>query len=371
MKYALGLVALVATLSFAGATFSGGCSETFTIKGYAKAWYYMFGAEGSNPESSFRGYNWTTLMGRLNDHTYAYLGTNYKTWDGNSSINVCDLYLSMDIIPELNVTAGQFKIPLGWAYNRSGGSLYFLDRAGVASAPEFSAYAGRDVGVNLHGQFDMVGLDVGYFNGTGTYTDADTTVNKQIAAKLTVEPMEWLTFAAGVAMIGQPDHIVTTPASIEIVGDSVIVNPATTVTVDEWSGMGINAYVLADYPLSDNADLIFEGEYWQMGYTGPDMDNVEEEGAMDYYATLGVNIGLENAIFSSIMPAVRYETYSPQELVASGAERAEDNLTWIDFCVNCHINPYNTIQIGGRNVSYEDENAEGFTDIYLGWRLNY
>ena len=106
MKYALALVALVAVMAMA--------EPVVDISGYAKAWYYMFGAEGSNPESSFRGYNWTTLMGRLNDHTYAYLGTNYKTWDGASNINVCDLYLSMDIIPELNVTAGQFKIPLGW-----------------------------------------------------------------------------------------------------------------------------------------------------------------------------------------------------------------------------------------------------------------
>lgn len=351
MKYAFGLVALVATLGFAGATFSGGCSETFTIKGYAKAWFYMDGEETADPEHAFRGYNWTTLMGRLNESTYAYLGVNYKTWDEATPLNVCDAYVSMNVIPELNVTAGQFKIPLGYAFNRSGGGLYFLDRAALTITDEFGYYGGRDVGLNLHGQFDWVGLDLGVFNGTGMHSDADNDVNKQIVAKLTLDPAEWFTLSGGVSMIGQSENLPEVP--------------------EEWSAMALNACALADYPLSGSADLVFVGEFWQMGYAGPEVEGIENNAAVAFYTTLGVNFTLEDAIIHSMMPAVRYESYSPEEQVVTGDERDEDNETFIDFCLNVFINPYNTIQIGGRNYGFEDENTDGYTDMYLAWRLNY
>lgn len=357
MKYALGLVALVAALGFAGATFSGGPGETFTIKGYTKAWFYMDGSETANPEHAFRGYDWTTLMGRLNGSTYAYLGVNYKTWDEATPLNVCDAYVSMDVIPELNVTAGQFKIPLGYAYNRSGGGLYFLDRAALTGTDEFGYYGGRDVGLNLHGQFDWVGLDLGVFNGTGIHSDAENYVNKRIVAKLTLDPADWFTVAGGVSMIGETEHVET------IDGIPMI--------IDEWSASAINACALADYPLSGSADLLFVGEYCQMGYAGPEVDGMENNAAVAFYTTLGVNFTLQDALIHSVMPAVRYESYSPEEQIAAGADRDEDNKTFIDFCLNVFINPYNTIQIGGRNHGFEDENTDGYTEMYLGWRLNY
>lgn len=351
MKYALGLVALVAALGFAGATFSGGPGETFTIKGYTKAWFYMDGYEIANPEHAFRGYNWTTLMGRLNETTYAYLGVNYRTWDDTTPLNVCDAYVSMDVIPELNVTAGQFKMPIGYASNCPGGDLYFLDRAALTETDEFGYYGGRDVGLNLHGRFDWVGLDLGVFNGTGIHSDAENYVDKQIVAKLTLDPAEWLTVAGGVTMIGRAENLPEIP--------------------EEWSATAINAYALADYPISGSADLVFEGEFWQMPFPGPEVAGVENNAAVAFYTTLGVNFTLQDALIHSVMPAVRYESYSPSEPVATGVERAEDNETFIDFCLNVFINPYNTIQIGGRNYGFEDENSDGWTDMYLGWRLNY
>jgi len=355
VKYALGFVALVAALSFAGASFDGGCAETFTIKGYAKAWIYMFGAENNDPGNSFRAYNWTTFQGKLADNVYAYLGTNYQSWNGNSAINVCDAYLNMNIIPELSIKAGQFKIPFGWAYDCSGGGLYFLDRAYLAGNDDFNNYGGRDVGVNLHGQFDMVGVDLAYFNGTGSYTDADTTVKKEFVARLTVEPTEWLTVAGGVAMIGQPQINDSTGAMIS----------------EDWSANGINAYALANYPLSENADLIFEGEYMQAGFAGPEVANVENNAGTDMYGMLGVKIGLQNSFLTSVMPAVRYEMVSPSYQLASGGTEPEDNWNVIDFCINCHITPHNTVQIGGRNWSFENDNMDGYTDMYMGWRINY
>lgn len=353
MKYALCIVALVATLGFAGSTFDGGCADTFGINGYTKAWVYMFGTEDHDPANTFRAYNWTAFTARLNDYVYGCVGTQFKTYDGNSSIQVCDAFLNMDIVPELSIKAGQFKIPFGWAFNSSGGGQYFLDRAAVTITPDFNNFGGRDVGLSIHGQFDMVGIDVAYFNGTGAYTDADTSVTKEIAALLTVDAAEWLTIAGGVAMIGQPE-----------IADS-------SGTIEEWSATGINAYVLADYPLSDAANLRFEGEFLQAGWTGPDYDGFDEKAGMDYYAMLGVNFDLEDGFLTSIMPAVRYESLSPSTLVADDADDPEDNTTVMDFCLNCYLTPANTIQIGGRNISYEAEGLDGYTDMYLGWRMNF
>jgi len=354
MRFVLAVLLVMTMLSFAGSTFSGGCADTFGIKGYTKAWAYIYGAENSDPACTFRAYNWTSFVGRLNDNVYGCVGAQFKTWNGNSSLQVCDAFLNMNIVPELSIKAGQFKIPFGWAFNCSGGGLYFLDRAAMAGTTEFNKFGGRDIGISLHGQFDWVGVDLGYFNGNGTYTDADTSHNKEFTAQLTIAPTEWLTVAGGVAMIGQP----------ELSDSGVVVQ-------DEWTASGINAYALVDYPISENADLIFQGEFLQAGYAGPELIGGEWEAGTAYYAMIGADFALANSFLTNIMPAVRYESLSPYQYVVTGDEALKDNTTILDFCLNCYLTPKNTIQIGGRNFSYENENMDGYTDMYLGWRMNF
>jgi len=371
MKYALGLIVFITMLGFAGSTFNGGCADTFGIKGYTKAWIYMYGSENHDPANTFRAYNWTTFMARLNDSVFGCVGTQFKTWNGSSSLQVCDAFLNMNIVPELSIKAGQFKIPFGWAFNSPGGAQCFLDRSAIAGTTEFANFGGRDIGLSIHGQFDMIGVDVAYFNGTGTYTDADSSNNKEFVALLTVKAADWLTIAGGAAMTGQPKHDVVIPASIQISGDSVIVIPESTVTIEEWSATGIDAYALVNYPLSDASKLVFQGEFLQTGYTGAQPANGEWSSAMAYSAMLGVNFDLEDSFLAGIMPAVRYENLSPYEFVVTGASAAKDNETVMDFAVNCFLTPANTIQIGGRNFSFENENLDGYTDFYLGWRMNF
>lgn len=355
MKYALGLVVLVATLSFAGSDFSGGCAETFGISGYTKAWIYMYGAENHDPANTFRAYNWTSFTARLNDHVYGSVGTQFKSWNGNIDIQVCDAFLNMNIIPELSIKAGQFKIPFGWAFNSAGGGQYFLDRAAVTGTDDFNNFGGRDVGIKLHGQFDMVGIDVAYFNGTGAYTDADTSTTKEFAALLTVKATDWLTIAGGAAMIGEP----------------AVYDSAGAVVEEEWSATGIDAYVLVDYPISPSADLIFQGEFMQSGWAAPEVIGGEGQDGSAFYALAGVNIDLENSFLASIMPVVRYESLSPSYFLVTGGTAPENGMTVIDGCVNCFITAKNDIQIGLRNVAYEDDTLDGYTDMYLGWRMNF
>ena len=356
MKYALGLVALVATLSFAGSDFSGGCAETFGISGYTKAWVYMYGTENHDPANTFRAYNWTSFTARLNDYVYGSVGTQFATYNGDYDIQVCDAFLNMDIIPELSIKAGQFKIPFGYAFNCAGGGIYFLDRAALVSTTDFTNFGGRDVGIKLHGQFDMVGIDVAYFNGTGAYMDADTSVTKEFAALLTVDATDWLTIAGGVAMIGEP---------------AVYDSAGTTVVEEEWSATGIDAYVLVDYPISENADLIFQGEFMQSGWAEPEVIGGEGQDGSAFYALAGVNIGLENGFLASIMPVVRYESLSPSYYLVTGGTAPENGITVIDGCLNCYLTAKNDIQIGVRNVSYEADLPEGYTDMYLGWRMSF
>ncbi len=344
MKYTLLFVAIVATLAFADVE----------IKGLGKVWFYMYGEENHEPGSTFRAYNSTAVSGNVTENLRAAFSVSYKSWKSGGTVSVGDACLSMKVMPQLSITAGQFKIPLGWAFNRSGGKLFFLERAMVTKVPEFGNYSGKDVGINFHGDFGTVGMDLGYFNGTGIYTDASDLVNKELVGRLTCDPVEWVKLSAGVGMIGQPD-----------------VEDSGGVVQEEWSAMGINAYAVADRQLSDDTKLVFETEFWHFGYAGPDIANVHEKAGMDMYADLGVNFRLDGSIFSAVMPALRYEFYSPQEAVAAGSGRAEDNVTVMDFCLNCYVTPGNTIQVGGRNVSYEDDDVDGYTDMYLGWRLSY
>ena len=356
MKYTLALIALVTALAFAGGEFATGCAETFKISGYTKAWFYMWGEEGHEPANGFRAYNWTSFQANLNDYVRGVLGTEFKTWTGNMDLQICHAYLEADIAPEFSLRAGQFKVPFGWAFTCSGGGVYFLDRAALAGTSDFGAFGGRDIGVNAHAQFDMVGIDLAYFNGTGVYTDADTSISKQFVANLTFDITDWMTLAGGVSMIGQPELIFSDTTG--------------TYTLPSWSATGIDAYLLVDYPIAESADLIFEGEFLSAGVPGPDLIGSDKVSGTDFYAMLGVKFGIDGGFLSAIMPAIRYESLDPAEYVVVGGDGALDKITIIDFCVNFYNGDKHDIQLGGRNVGYEAD-VDGYTDMYLGWRMNF
>ncbi|MCC6870770.1 MAG: hypothetical protein IT351_00145, partial [Candidatus Fermentibacter sp.] len=58
-------------------------------------------------------------------------------------------------------------------------------------------------------------------------------------------------------------------------------------------------------------------------------------------------------------------------IVADGADDPEDNRGAIDFCSNFHMGSHNTVQIGIRNYSFQDENTDGYTDIILNWLMSF
>jgi len=180
-------------------------------------------------------------------------------------------------------------------------------------------------------------------------------MNKQFTASLVAEPMDWMTIGAGVAMIGQP----------------ALLDTLLSIDTDSWSATGIDFYLLADYPINESATLNFAGEYMMLGRTGEELESVEKKDGTDYYVSLGGKFDVDMGAITAIQPAVRYESYSPSYLLASGADEPEDNQTIIDFCLNLHAGNMNTFQLGGRNMGYEDGDLEGYTDIYASWRMKF
>lgn len=351
MKYALVLIGLVSVLALAGGEFATGGSEMFKFSGYSKFRLAMYGEEHSNPGSSFNLYNYTQWSPRISEMFNGVLSfdTYYGYGSSDVTLKLSNAYLNMSIIPELSLMGGRFKVPFANAFCCSGSALPFYDRAYIVTRTDFKNFGGYDIGASLMANFGPVGLDLAYTNGTDAI--ADTTCNKQFTARLQAFPAEWLGLGAAVAIIGQP----------ALGGDST----------DSWSATGMDIYAHADYPLSESAVLNFAGEYMMLGYAGPDVDNMENKDAMSYYASLGATFDVDMGAITAIMPAIRYESFTPSYQLASGGTEPENGQTIIDFCLNLHTGNMNTFQIGGRNMGYENADIEGYTDMYAGWRMKF
>lgn len=351
MKYAIALLALVTMLALAGGEFATGGSEMFKFSGYSKFRFAMYGEENNDPGNSFNFYNYTQWSPRVNDMFNGVLAFETKYGFGSSDftlkLNVA--YLNMNIIPELALMGGRFKLPFGNAFCCSGSALPFYDRAYVVTTSDFANFGGYDIGANLKANFGPVVVDLAFTNGTDAV--ADTTMNKQFTARLVAMPAEWVGIGAAVAMIGQP-ALVTEQSE-----------------TDSWSATGMDFYATVKYPLSESATLNFAGEYMMFGVYGEDLETEEKKSGSDYYASLGATFDVDMGAITAIMPAIRYENYSPSYMLASGGTEPENGQTIIDFCLNLHTGTMNTFQIGARNMGYEDADIEGYTDFYASWRM--
>ncbi len=355
MKYALCIVALVATLSFAGSEFATG-GELFKFSGYNKFRFGINGMEGVNPENSFDFYNYTQWSPRINEMLSARVSFDTKYGYYNDfTLKLADLFLSMNITEDVALTGGRFKLPFGYAFYRSGSSIPFFSRAMITfPVTDFAPYGGRDIGAMLSADFGPAGIDLAFTNGTNGIAD-DSSYKKQFTARLHGSPIECLELGAAVAMIGMPTH-------------DVIIDDTTTVTIDEWSATGINFFLTVHKPVSETVTLDFEGEYFILPVQTAEVTGYPNENGSDYYAALAATFDVDMGIINAVQPAIRYETYSPSYV---GDTDPEDDETVIDFCINLHTGNMNYFQIGGQNFSYEDSDFEGITDMYIAWRMKF
>jgi hypothetical protein len=353
MRYALVALSLVAFAAYAGGEFSTGGAELLKFKGYVISYFDIWGEEDIVPDMSFDVIASVSWLPKLNEWVDASLNFKAKPTQvamSDLSLTTEDIVLNLHPVENFTFSMGQFKRPFGYNYTRPGSSMYFRDRAMILSPLDtlgiFGYYGGRDIGANVNLSFEMVDIDLAFTNGSGDNVPENDS-NKQFTARAEIEVTEGVTIAGAF-------------------GNRVIDD--TTNDEETWSASGMDFYGVVDYPLSETATLNFVGEYMMLG--DPDyanMDDVTDANAMAF--TLAPHFDLAGEELTAIQPAIRYENYSPSYV---GDTDPENDMGAIDFCVNLFLfSDMNTLQIGGRNYTFEAENMDGYTDMYIDWRMKF
>lgn len=346
LRYLL-IVTVLAGTVLAGGEFSTGGAELLQFKGYLISDFQIYGEEDADPDMGFDIIAALEWKPRLNEWLDAKIAFKSKptAFDGDMedlSLTTEDVLLNLHFSDNVTFSMGQFKRPFGYNYTRSGSSMYFLDRAILQDQGEFKNFGKRDIGANLNLGLDMVNFDVAFTNGAGDNEPEDDS-NKQFTLRAEIEPVDGITIAGALGSYSEDD------------------------STETYSATGLDFYTVVDYPLSETSTLNFVGEYLIMGEPAP--DNVDMNDATAYAFTLAPEFELDGTAIQALRPAIRYETYSPSY---GGGTDPQNDETAIDFCLNLDLySSSNTLQIGGRNLSFEDENTDGYTDMYVAWRMKF
>lgn len=356
MRRTLLVMVLFALVAFAGAFATGG-AELTKFKGYGTFRWTGFGQEGNPQMTEYRDYVWMAWIPKINDRVDLCIAAQ-NTTTGSATTVLDQVFLNMKITDNFSIRGGQFKVPFGYGFLRSGGSMYFADRTAIVTTSGFMHYGGKDIGAMLTAKFAPVTVDLMLSNGTGNNMRADSTVYNQFTARLAVDPVDWLTIGGSFALIGRPDYI-------------VIAGPDTT-EVEGWDGTGMDFFAVANYPVSSTGTLCFTGEYMMLGYPAIDVDGWETRDGARMSVMAGYDMQFDGDVLVNIMPAVRYDSVNPWGATQVGTDEPEDNKTFIDFCVNMGLfSKHNTIQIGTRTYGFEDTDTDSYTDFYTKWRMNF
>jgi hypothetical protein len=346
------ILAIFACVSFAGEVITGG-SELINFKGYGTFRWTMYGQENNPIGSSMSTYTFINWLPKLNEYVDGYISATLTT-PGDAAVAVDCAYLNLHFTENFTLTGGQFKVPFGYGYTRSGGTMFFADRSAIVTQGQFGIYGGRDISTMLTAEFAPVTVDLALSNGNGENANADTLHNKQFTARLTVDPTEWLSIGGSVAMIGQPE-----------LGDSLAV-------IESWSSNAMDFFAVANYPVSPTGTLCFEGEYMMLGYPANEAEGWELHKGAGMSVMAGYDVTLDGDVILGLMPAIRFDSVDPiSSWIVEGVE-PEDNYSRIDFCLNADLfSELNTLQIGIRSNGVENADVDGYTDMYANWRMNF
>jgi phosphate-selective porin OprO/OprP len=157
------------------------------VRGYAQADGRLFSNDIARPLTN----NFELRRARpiLEATVYRYFDIRIMPDFGQGQTRLFDAYATARIAPELRVTAGKFKAPIGLERLQSATDLLFIERAFPAAlAPN------RDVGLALSGNLggQLVQYDVGVFNGSldGALNDGDQNDSKDLDARLFFTPFD-------------------------------------------------------------------------------------------------------------------------------------------------------------------------------------
>ncbi len=355
MKRAIAILAVLACVAFAGEMVTGG-AELTKFKGYGTFRWDMYGEEDTEPGSAMSTYTYVGWYPMLNQHVDGVITAKIST--PSDYVEIFDVecaYLNLHLTENISLAGGQFKKPFGYGFTRSGGSMYFADRAGaVGGLSDFSNFGGYGVSTMLTASFSPVTVDLAISNNEMfPVGETEILLNKQFTARVVAEPTEWFSLGGSLAMISAPDD-------------------ETTEEQDEsWGANGIDVFAVADYPVSPTGTLVFVGEYLMYG-AADTYDDAADGSGMSVMA--GYDMALDGYAIKGIMPAVRYDMVTPIDL---SGEAEDTGRSYIDFCVNIDLfSEMNTLQIGARNNGFENSDpdeggTESYTDMYAKWRMNF
>jgi hypothetical protein len=340
---------LVAMAALATGEFSTGGADLLTFKGYVISTFNMYGEElaDGEPNNDFDLSATIEWLPTLNDWVDAKIGfksepTRYTGTYEDLSLNTEDVIINMHFTEAFTLTMGQFKRPFGYNYTISSSGLYFRDRAMVAE-DLIGDFGKRDIGANVNADFGLVNIDLSYTNGEGDNEPEDDDL-KSFTARAIINPIEGMNIGAALGTTSE-------------YADSTNQN--------SYSATGIDIFITSEFPISAATDMLFEGEYLMIGDTMDDA--VDYTDASGYAMSVMANFALESEMLQAVRPAIRYETISPG---FAGEDDPGNDVSAIDFCLNLDIwSGKNTAQIGMRN--YQGEDIDGYTDMYIAWRMKF
>ncbi len=186
----------VASLKEKGTTWDKIVNALPKISGYAQIRYEY--KDGDSGESTFQLRRVRlSLDGKVSEKV------DYKLQAELTSFKLLDAYFSYKPFKQLNLRAGQFKLPFSIENTDYGPTklelidypmaLTYLVGYNEHLGDDVLKALGRDLGAKLYGSFldGVIGYDLGVFNGAGLNVK-DNNKSKDIVARLTVRPLSGL-----------------------------------------------------------------------------------------------------------------------------------------------------------------------------------
>ncbi|MFQ6091487.1 MAG: porin [bacterium] len=128
---------------------------------------------------------------------------------GGGGVKLKDGYVDLTLDPKFNIKLGQYKKQFSLWELTSSTKTMVIERGNKLIGSDWKAtnqiiikdglYAGRDIGVTLHGKVEKVKYYLGVFNGNGYHKKADDDNGKLIGGRVVLSALEDLAFGASVA----------------------------------------------------------------------------------------------------------------------------------------------------------------------------
>jgi hypothetical protein len=341
------LFLIIVSVAAASGEFATGGAELLKFKGYLIAAFNVYGEQNADPDNGFDVLATIEWYPRLNNWLDAKIAfksqpTRYTGSIEDLSLTTEDIVINMHISEAATFSMGHFKRPFGYCYTRSGSSMYFRDRAMLSGI--FGNFGKRDIGANMALHFGFADIDLAYTNGAGDNEPEDDS-HKSFTARAVLEPMSGIQVAGAFGSYAE---------NADTTGEGTV------------RATALDFSTVICQPVSSTLKLVFTGEYMTVGE--PMEDDTDWNDANGYAATILANFDLNGNLIQAVRPAVRYESNSP----GFTGDDPKNGTGAVDFCLNMDVfSSRNTIQIGMRNYLFQNEEENGYSDMYFTWRMKF